>query len=423
MGDMMTGTPATTPPGGGPEGAAHFTAALLQATLNARKVAAMVSLLWEGPQVNCFACSLGLGEDPRNVERLAPALALAAGADSARVARDAGRLIIELPKPAAERKPLRAARLETFPPAAPTAVALGLATGGRVVWLDLADSNSPHLLIAGTTGSGKSVALHWLLYRLARQNAPETLRMVMLDPKRGELSPFQRLPHLLHPIASAPLEMARLLGWATAELDRRLETGKRGPRLVVVVEELADLQKVAPEAMGALARIAQVGRGLNVHLIGVTQQPGARSLGEALANFPARLLGRVASATLTYGAAGRAKTEAHSLLGKGDMLLIRNDSTTRLQLPLISGAQYGQLPRAAQVASLEDDMPTLANLADLARDRRGGRGRRDLESHAYAAMTDDLAGGASPDDLRDRYGIGYPRARRIWETYHAENDE
>jgi S-DNA-T family DNA segregation ATPase FtsK/SpoIIIE len=412
MTDFQTGTPATAPPSGA--GGAHFTAALLQATLSACKVTAMVSLLWEGPQLLTFACSLGLGEDPQRVERLTGALALAAGAETARVARDAGRLVIEIPKPTADRQPLKAGRLDKLPPPTATAVALGITTGGRVAWLDLADDRTPHLLIAGTTGSGKTVALHWLLYRLTRQNDPAALRLVMLDPKRGELRPFANVPHLLHPIASGPLEMTRLLTWATDELDRRLDSGKRGPRVVVVVEEIADLLRVNPDAAAGLARLAQVGRGLGVHLIGVTQQPGARSLGDALANFPARLLGRVASATLTYGAAGRARTMADQLLGRGDFLLITSDQTTRLQLPMIGGAQYGQLPRTDRPASLDAELPTLAAFADLAgRDPRGGQGRRELEAADYENMTMALQGGAGPDDLRASFGIGWDRASRI----------
>ncbi len=422
MADYLTGTPATTPPGGG-EGAAHFLAALLQAHLNARKIAGMVSLLWQGPQVLCFACSLGLGEDPKRVEAQADALAVAAGADFCRIARDGGRLVLEIPKPPADRKALPAKRLDGMQAPSPTAVAIGIATGGRTQWLDISDPNTPHLLIAGTTGSGKSVALHWLLYRLCRQNDPAQLRMIMLDPKRGELAPFAHVPHLLHPVASAPLEMASLLSWATSELDRRLDTGRRGPRLVIVAEELADLAKTSPEAMGAVARIAQVGRGLNVHIIGVTQQPGTRSLGDALSNFPARLLGRVASATLTYGAAGKGKTEAHNLLGKGDMLLIRNDGVTRLQVPLIDGRQYGQLPRAVQVASLAEELPTVAYVADLQRDPRGGQGRKELTPQEYADITRDLEAGASPDNLKAAYAIGYERARRLWENYHGEAGE
>jgi S-DNA-T family DNA segregation ATPase FtsK/SpoIIIE len=420
MSDFQTGTPATTPPNGKgqAEGAAHFTAAMLQATLSACRVTAMVSLLWEGPQVNCYAVSLGLGEDPARVERLSGALALAAGADSARVAREAGKLVIEIPKPEAERKPLRAGRLEKLTPPNPTAVALGLATGGRVAWYDPTDPNTPHLLIAGTTGSGKTVALHWLLYRLAMQNDPAALRMVMLDPKRGELAPFARLPHLLHPVASTPLEMGQLLSWATSELDRRLESGKRGPRVLVIVEEIADLLKTNPDAAGELARLAQVGRGLGVHLIGVTQQPGAKSLGDALANFPARLLGRVASATLTYGAAGRARTMADQLLGRGDMLLITAAHTMRVQIPLINASQLGNLPRAAQVDRLDDEMPTLAYLADVTgRDPRGGPGRRELTGDDYYDMQKVLEAGATADDLRATFRIGWDRAARIHRNY------
>ena len=416
MTDLHTGTPATTAPSGA--GGAQFTAALLQATLSACKVTAMVTVLWEGPQVNCYACSLGLGEDPQRVERLTGALALAAGAEVCRVARDAGRLVIEIPKPTADRKALQARRLDALTPPTATAVALGITTGGRVAWLDLADPNTPHLLIAGTTGSGKTVALHWLLYRLLRQNDPAALRLIMLDPKRGELAPFAHVPHLAHPIASGALEMGRLLAWATDELDRRLDSGQRGPRVIVVIEEIADLLKTNPDAAGALARLAQVGRGLGVHLVGVTQQPGARSLGDALANFPARLLGRVASATLTFGAAGRARTMADQLLGKGDFLLITADSTTRLQLPMIGGQQYGHLPRTDRPARLDDQLPAVALLADLAgRDRRGGQGRRDLAPAEYAEMTAALADGAGPDDLRGRFGIGWDRATRIVGNY------
>ena len=415
--DFATGTPATAPPR---NGGAHFTAALLQATLSSCKVTAMVALLWEGPQVNCFACSLGLGEDPARVERLSGALALAAGAETARVSRDTGRLVIEIPKPQAERRILRAQRLDALPPPTQTAVAIGISTGGRVAWLDLADANTPHLLIAGTTGSGKTVALHWLLYRLIRQNDATELKFVMLDPKRGELEPFGHVPHLLHPIASAPLEMAQLLTWGIDELDRRLASRVRAPRVVVVIEEIADLLKSNPDAAGALARLAQVGRGLGVHLIGVTQQPGAKSLGDALANFPARLLGRVASATLTYGAAGRSRTQADQLLGKGDFLLITADATTRLQLPLITGQQYGRLPYRAQPARLDTELPVLAQLADVTgRDTRGGQTRRDLDDNQYAEIDQALRTGAKADDLRQQFGIGWDRATRIVANYRG----
>ena len=413
---FVAGAPQTTPAAGGE---ANFTAALLQATLSARRVTAMVALLYDGPQVWAFAVSLGLGEDPRRVEALGPALAMAAGADSARVARDAGKLLIEIPKPSEKRTILRADRLETLTPSCATAVSLGLATGGRPVWFDLADERTCHVIIGGTTGSGKTVALHWLLTRLLLQNGPDTLRVLALDPKRGELQPFTHVPHLLHPVTSNPLDVARVLAWVEGELDRRAATSTRRPRLVVILEEVADVLKTTPTAGDLLARIAQIGRGLGVHLVATTQQPGARSLGDALANFPARLLGRVASATLTYGAAGRARTMADQLLGRGDFLLITADGTIRLQVPMMTGRQYRSLPRADQVDTLDSDLPSLALFADLARDTRGGQGRRELGPAEYARIDQALADGATADDLRGEFGIGWDRARRLRDNYRG----
>jgi len=420
MTDFQTGTPATTPPKDGDQGEANFTAALLQATLSARRVTAMVALLHDGPQVWAFAVSLGLGEDPRRVEALGPALALAAGADSARVAREGGKLIIEIPKPPDKRQVLRADRLEGLTPPSSWAVPLGLATGGRPVWFDLADERTCHVIIGGTTGSGKSVTLHWLLYKLLRQNEPADLRILALDPKRGELAPFGHVPHLLHPVLSAPVDISRALAWVEGELNARAESGRKRPRLVVILEEVADVLKTTPAAGDLLARIAQIGRALGVHLIATTQQPGARSLGEALANFPARLLGRVASATLTYGAAGRARTMADQLLGRGDFLLLTADGTTRLQVPLMTGRQYRDLPRVNQVATLDEELPSVALFADLARDPRGGQGRRELGPAEYARIDQALAGGASADDLRGQFGIGWDRARRMAESYRGQ---
>jgi S-DNA-T family DNA segregation ATPase FtsK/SpoIIIE len=382
----------------------------------------MVSLLYDGPQVWAYAVSLGLGEDPRRVEALGPALAMAAGADSARVARDAGRLVIEVPKPPDKRAVLRPDRLEALTAPSVTAVPLGLATGGRPVWFDLADERTCHVIIGGTTGSGKTVTLHWLLTRLLLQNGPDTLRVLALDPKRGELAPFAHVPHLLHPITSNPLDVARVLTWVEGELDRRAATNTRRPRLVVILEEVADVLKTTPTAGDLLARIAQIGRALGVHLVATTQQPGARSLGDALANFPARLLGRVASATLTYGAAGRARTMADQLLGRGDFLLITADGTTRLQVPMITGRQYRSLPRADQVDTLDSDLPSVALFADLARDSRGGQGRRELGPAEYARIDQALADGATADDLRGEFGIGWDRARRLQAGYRERGN-
>lgn len=413
-GQHFTGTPATEG-----QGDAHFRGALIQATLGANRVAGLVSLLWDGPQLWAYAVALGLGEQPERVEKLAGALALAAGADTCRVARAGGRLLLEVPKPAEQRKPLRAARLDDLTAPSPLSIPLGITTGGAVAWLDVADERNAHIVIGGTTGSGKSVCLRWLLYRLLRQNAPGDLRLLAFDPKRGELELFGAVPHLLHPIVSTPLETARALAWVGGELDRRADTGETAPRLLVIVEEVADLIATTPDIAPLMGRIAQIGRGLGVHLIVTTQQPGARSLGAALANFPARILGRVASGTLTYGAAGRGRTMADALLGRGDMLLICGADVTRLQVPLASGLQWGKLPRGGP-GSLADELPAVALFADRAgRDPRGGYGRRDLAPADYDRMGQALEAGANVDELRREFGIGSTRARRILSEYRG----
>ena len=419
MGDFYTGTPAAAPTGpasGAPTQptSGEFTAALLQATLNTRKVQAIVALAWSGPQLDAFTVSLGLGEKPETIEALAGALALAADADSCRIARSAGKLLLEVPKPLADRKPLLASRLETLAPPTATAVCVGIATGGAPVWIDLADERFAHILLAGTTGSGKSVMLRWILYRLIVQNPTDSLRLLMLDPKRFELKQFSKAPHLLHPITSKPQEVARLLSWVGAELDRRANSGRSRPRIVVVVEEVADLAQTNREVLPLISRIAQIGRALGVNLLATTQQPGAKVLGSAIANFPTRIVGRIASSTLAYGASGRARTGADVLLGKGDLLLVSAGETTRFQAPLPDGRQWARLPHSSVEATLDAELPTLVQFADLDRDPRGGHTRRELAGDDYGAIERAIAAGASVRQVMERFGVGYDRAQRMF---------
>lgn len=390
-----------------------FVAGLLGATLAARKVPAIVALAWDGPQWTVYSVSLGLGAAPEQVEALAGALALAAGAESCRVARDGGRLLLELAKPLAQRQTLRAARLEGLTAPRATAVPLGVGSSGQAVWLDLADEGSSHVVIGGTTGSGKSMLLRWVLYRLALQNEADALRLLLIDPKRFELQLFGHLPHLLHPVVSQPMEIARVLAWLVGELERRASSGQAQPRVVCVVEEAAEVLAANREVGALLGRLAQVGRAVGIQLVVTAQQPGARSLGNALVNFPVRILGRVASATLTYGAAGRQRTRADALLGRGDFVLLRAGETIRFQAPLLDSRFVTRLPHVAQPASLEDELPGVLPLADADRDPRGGRGRRRLSEEDYEALAGALAEGASVEALRERFGIGWERASRL----------
>lgn len=402
---------------------AQFTAGVLQAALSVRKVTAIVAPAWSGPQLDSYLVSLPLGVRPEEIENLAGALAIAAGAPSCRVARGEGKLILEIPKPARKRTVLKAARLDALKPPAATAIAMGVSTGGAVLWVDIGSEQNAHIILGGTTGSGKSVLLRWMIHRLAMQNPVQTLRFVMLDPKRLELRMFAHLPHLLHPVTSAPLEIGRVLSWVEGELDRRMESGRVRPRIVVVIEEVADVLARNRQAGDLLARLCQVGRACAISVLASTQQPGASSLGPAIVNFPTRILGRVSSGTLTYGASGRRQTAADMLLGRGDMLLVAAGETVRFQAPLADDAQFRRLPATETVASLEDQLPAVVAMADLQRDRRGGHTRRDLDAETYQQIEQALADGASADDLKRRFSIGSTRASRLRDEWLAEGEQ
>ena len=409
--------------GGDPGQAPQLAAMLLQQSLAARRITAAVALAHDGPQLWTFAAMLGLGEQPERLERMAGALALAVGAAECRVSRAAGRVLIEIPKPPELRGILSASKLDRLEPPAPSAVVLGRSTTGEPVWLDLADDRSSHLLIGGTTGSGKSQMLKWLLYRLLSQNSPDMLKILAIDPKRSELRGFERAPHLLHRPVWHSLDIARLMSWLVAELEKRMALGYSSPRILVVIEEVADVLATSPALGDQLARLAQVGRSCGLHAVAVTQQPGAAVLGQAIANFPARILGRVASSTLTYGAAGRARSMADQLLGRGDLILLRAGEVVRFQAPLVEDRLIGTLPRATEPASLDAELPSVVALADLSRDRRGGSGRRPLGEREYRGIEQDLAAGADVPEIRERYGIGTGRARRIMSSFEEVQDE
>jgi len=400
----------------------HFYAGMISRALERNRLRPIVVPLWDGPQLRTFAIHLEVGVPAERVEKIASAIAIAAHSSFCRVVREQGRLVVEIPKAVEERRHLRPAEVECFSPATSWQVALGLSVVGEPAWYDLDDPNTAHLAIGGATGSGKSVALRWLLYRLAMQNSPARLGFVMVDRKGHDLEPyFGRLAHLRHPVVRDVLEGVRVLAWAAGEMERRLAANQREPKLVVVIEEIGDLVMVSGEVEGLVTRLGQLGRAAGIHLVVTTQQPGARSLGGALTNFTARLLGRVATATQAFGAAGRAGTNADLLLGQGDFLLLTAGSQVRLQVPLITGLQYARLPRGERVPDLGDELPAVAYVADLGRDPRGRRGR-ELAAADYGAIEAALAEGVSPAGLAARFGIGYGRALRLHRAYHGKGE-
>jgi S-DNA-T family DNA segregation ATPase FtsK/SpoIIIE len=232
--------------------------------------------------------------------------------------------------------------------ASPLAVWLGKDISGTAVWTDLA--RMPHILIAGTTGSGKSGCINTILTSVLLRSTPDEVRMILIDPKRIELGYYESIPHLLTPVVSSPKEASAVLANVLGEMDRRYERlsavrarnlpeanralRERGedplPYLLVVIDELADLMMVSPQAVeDAVIRLAQKSRAVGIHLVLATQRPSVDVItGMIKANVPSRIAFAVSSQTDSRVIIDQGGAE--SLLGQGDMLF-KPLGTSRLQ--------------------------------------------------------------------------------------------
>jgi len=318
----------------------------IEATLANHKVHSRVSGGTVTPRFVRFDLLPAPGTRINRISALAEELALTLDAPTCRVQRNGGRVMIEVPRqnPAKVRFERVCARLHDVPACS---ALLGLDEEGMPVLLRLPSADVSHVLISGNTGSGKTVLAQTMALSLARYNRPRDLQLAFIDPKRRGFAPLSALPHLLRPLIHRPEPAAEILERLVAEMEQRDLGGRSRPRIVVFIDELADLVMAGGGSIEQpLTRLAQRGREAGIHLVACTQRPSAQVIGGLIkSNFPVRVVGSVASAEDAKVAAGLPRTGAERLLGKGDFLVVARGEQFRVQGAYASPAEIRRLAR------------------------------------------------------------------------------
>ncbi len=304
----------------------------LEAVLYSHKVRAHIQGGVVTPSLVRFRVVPAPGVKVTQISRLSEELALALGSSACRVTRRDAYVELEF----ARRKPksVRLAALMARVPMPPAATPLlGIDADGVPMLLRLSSPDVAHVLIAGTTGSGKTALARTMIASLAAYNPTSEVGLVLIDPKGRGYEPFTALPHLVLPLATTADTGLETLHWLAAEMERRDRERITIPRIVVFIDELADLALVGGKAVEkAVLRLVQRGREGGIHVIACTQKPAATILGGLVkSNFPVRIVGSVASAEDARVATGVPGSGAERLAGRGDFLVVTHGRTHRLQ--------------------------------------------------------------------------------------------
>ena len=394
-----------------------------------------------GPVITTYEFSPAPGVKINKIIALADDLALGLKAESVRIVGSIpgkAALGIEIPNPTRHIVYVRDIFAhEKFQKAASRlTIGLGMDVVGNPVIADLA--RMPHLLIAGATGSRKSVAVNAIICSILLKATPEEVRLLLVDPKRIELSCYEDIPHLLHPVVVDPKLASRALLWAVREMERRYqlmeeakvkslasynaEAADKLPLIVIIIDELADLMMVSSrEVEDAVSRLAQMARAAGMHLILATQRPSVDVLtGLIKANFPTRMSFKVSSKidsrTILDGSG------AEHLLGAGDMLFMP-PGTSKLQR--IHGAYISEKETERIVTFLKEQGAARydESVLRLAEESEAGEGEEsgemdDKYDEAVALVCE--TGQASISMVQRRLRVGYNRAARMIELMEKE---
>jgi S-DNA-T family DNA segregation ATPase FtsK/SpoIIIE len=308
------------------------------------------------PRAVQFHLAPMLGTKISRVQALADELALALGVSSVRVSRQGSSVQLEIPRDDARPVKLLSLMPRLVEPDAkplpPGIAVLGLCDDGAPLLLRLPSPDVAHVLIAGTTGSGKTALCQTMILSLAMTHRRSQLQFVLVDPKRHAFKPFARLPHLLRPVIGDATEAVDALRELVRLMEaRHVAQGEMTPRILVVLDELADLMQVGGKALNEhLTRLVQRGREAGIHVVACTQKPSSQVMGTLIrANFPVRLVGKVVSPEDARVAAGIGGTGAEKLTGRGDFVAIAAGQVIRFQAAYVSAAEMDQV--VAQMGS------------------------------------------------------------------------
>ncbi|MCH1625348.1 DNA translocase FtsK [Fredinandcohnia sp. SECRCQ15] len=408
---------------------------ILDETLRNFKVRAKVVNVTQGPAVTRFEVHPEPGVKVNKITNLSDDIKLSLAAKDIRIeAPIPGKNTIGIEVPNKTSKPVLLKEIiqsnEFAMNKSPLTVALGLDISGKPIVTDL--QKMPHGLIAGATGSGKSVCINAMLVSLLYKSAPHQVKLLLIDPKMVELAPYNHIPHLVSPVITDVKAATAALKWAVEEMERRYElfahSGVRDigrynemvkkydeksgelPYLVIIIDELADLMMVAPgDVEEAICRIAQKARACGIHLILATQRPSVDVItGLIKANIPTRIAFSVSSQVDSRTIIDT--NGADKLLGKGDMLFLENGSSKpiRVQGNFVSDDEIEQVVefvKSEMKPSYMFEQEELIKKASISNDED------ELFHEACEFVLDH--GGASTSSIQRRFRIGYNRAARL----------
>ncbi len=415
----------------------------LAQTLENFKVKAKIINACHGPAVTRYELEPAPGVKVSKITNLADDLALSLAAFSVRIEPIPGKAAIGIEVPNKELEGIRL-REVLEKPAFATAkskltVGLGVDIAGQGIFADLA--KMPHLLVAGATGSGKSVCINTLITSILFKAKPEEVKFILIDPKMVELSNYNGIPHLMVPVVTDAKKAASVLNWSVQEMEKRYtkfaETGVRDmerfnaakpdekmPAIVIIIDELADLMMVAPhDVEDAICRLAQKARAAGIHLVLATQRPSVDVItGIIKANIPSRISFAVSSQIDSRTILDMSGAE--KLLGKGDMLFypVGSAKPQRVQGAFVSDEEVERLldfirSQGQQMEENQEIIEYTENAVMEAEDGKKGATKEKIDELLGDAIELVMSSGqASTSSIQRRFRIGYTRAARLIDT-------